>query len=134
MSKGVHLAAPADLKYTQSHEWIRLKGKQAEVGITAHAVEAIKDIVFLELPQAGKEVGSAKPFGVIESVKAVFDLNAPLGGKVTEVNSGLQDDFAPLQSDPYGKGWMIKMELASTDTSGLMDAAAYEKFCSEDRH
>lgn len=128
------MSAPADLKYTKSHEWIRLEGKKGTVGITDHAVKAIKDIIFLELPQAGKEVPAGKPFGVIESVKAVFDLNSPLPGKVAEVNAGLQDDFSPLQADPFGKGWMIKLDLSSTDASGLMDAAAYEKFCAEEVH
>lgn len=125
---------PQDLRYTSSHEWVRLKGRTAEVGITDHAVAAIKDVVFLELPEAGRELAAAKPFGVIESVKAVFDLNAPVGGKVTEVNKGLQDDFGPLQGDPYGKGWMIKLDVKDTDLSGLMDAAAYEKFCAQEHH
>jgi glycine cleavage system H protein len=128
------MTVPADLKYTESHEWVRLQGKEATVGITAHAVQAIKDIVFLELPKAGASFEKMKPFGVIESVKAVFDLNAPLGGKVTAVNTPLQDNFADLQADPFGKGWMIKLEVGSTDTSHLMDATAYEKFCENEHH
>lgn len=128
------MSAPADLKYTKSHEWIRIEGKKGTVGITDHAVKAIKDIIFLELPQAGKDLAAGKPFGVIESVKAVFDLNSPLPGKVSDVNAGLQDDFSPLQADPFGKGWMIKLDLSTTDASGLMDAAAYEKFCAEEAH
>jgi glycine cleavage system H protein len=128
------LSAPSDLKYTKSHEWIRIEGKQGTVGITDHAVKAIKDIIFLELPQPGKDVAAGKAFGVIESVKAVFDLNVPLPGKISAVNASLQDDFGPLQSDPFGKGWMIKLDLASTDATGLMDAAAYEKFCAEEIH
>ena len=128
------MPAPTDRKYTNSHEWMKMEGEHATIGLSDFAIHAIKDIVFLELPELGKEFGTLKPFGVIESVKAVFDLYVPAGGKVVAVNSALQDDFDTLAKDPYGKGWLIKLELTTTDTSHLMDAAAYDKFCAQDHH
>ena len=126
---------PNDLKYTKSHEWARLQGDEAVIGITDFAVAAIKDIVFLELPSAGKQLEAGKPFGVIESVKAVFDLNSPLSGEVTAVNSGMQDEFGTLGADPYGKGWLIKVKVKNPAEAGaLLDAAAYEKHCAEEHH
>lgn len=124
------MATPSDLKYTKSHEWIKIDGDTATVGLTEFAVKAIQDVVFLELPAAGSSYDSMKPFGVIESVKAVFDLNAPLGGEVLEANEPLQDAFEDLISDPFGKGWLIKLKLAAGgDESHLLDAAAYDKHC-----
>ena len=128
------MPSPTDRKYTKSHEWIKIEGNSGTVGLSEFAIHAIKDIVYLELPEAGKEIELMKPFGVIESVKAVFDLYAPLPGKVSAVNSAMMDEFDTLNSDSYEKGWLIKLDLKSTDTSHLMDAAAYDKFCAEEQH
>jgi glycine cleavage system H protein len=128
------MSSPNDRKYTKSHEWVKVEGKVATVGLSEFAIHAIKDIVFLELPPLGKELQAMKPFGVIESVKAVFDLNAPLPGKVSQVNEAMASDFDTLAKDPYNKGWLVKIEASSSDDSALMDAAAYDKFCAEEQH
>jgi glycine cleavage system H protein len=128
------MATPNDRKYTKTHEWIKVEGTGASVGLTEFAVHAIKDIVFLELPSAGKAVEAEKPFGVIESVKAVFDLNSPLAGSIAEVNTPLLNDYNTLVADPYAKGWLLKLSAVSGDQSHLLDAAAYDKFCAEDHH
>jgi glycine cleavage system H protein len=128
------MPAPADRNYTKTHEWLKIEGDTATIGISDFAVKAIKDIVFLELPSLGTELQPGKPFGVIESVKAVFDLNAPLAGKVTAVNSAMQDDFETLAKDPFGKGWLIKLSPASGASPHLMDAAAYDLFCAQEQH
>ena len=128
------MPSPSDRKYTKTHEWIKVEGAGATVGLTDFAVHAIKDIVYLELPAAGKAAEAGKPFGIIESVKAVFDLNAPLGGKISAVNDALQNDFGPLTSDPYGKGWLLKLEGLSGDQAALLDAAAYDMHCADEQH
>lgn len=128
------MAMPNDRLYTKTHEWIKVDGDQATVGLTEFAVHAIKDIVFLELPAAGKAVEQGKPFGVIESVKAVFDLNSPLGGVIASANATLTDDFGPLSADPYGAGWLLKVSGLQGDKAVLLDAAAYEKFCEQEQH
>lgn len=128
------MPTPTDRKFTKTHEWIKVEGNSATIGLTEFAVHAIKDIVFLELPAAGKSAEAGKPFGVIESVKAVFDLNAPLGGKIAQVNEALLNDYNPLTTDPYGAGWLLKVEGVSGDASGLLDAAAYDKHCAEEAH
>ena len=128
------MATPNDRKYTKTHEWIKLDGANASVGLTEFAVHAIKDIVFLELPSAGKAAEAEKPFGVIESVKAVFDLNCPLSGSISEVNTPLLNDYNTLVADPYGKGWLLKLSGVAGDQGHLLDAAAYDKFCAEDHH
>lgn len=128
------MATPSDRLYTKTHEWIQVGGDNAVIGLTEYAVHAIKDIVFLELPAAGKALEQGKPFGVIESVKAVFDLNAPLGGAVSAVNQAVADDFNALSGDPYGKGWLVKVSGVDGDKAQLLDAAAYDKFCAEDQH
>ena len=128
------MATPNDRLYTKTHEWIKVDGDQATVGLTEFAVHAIKDIVFLELPAAGKAVEQGKPFGVIESVKAVFDLNCPLGGSISSVNAKLADDFGPLSADPYGAGWLLKVSGLQGDKAALLDAVAYDKFCAEEQH
>ncbi len=128
------MATPNDRKYTKTHEWIKLEGDKATVGLTEFAVHAIKDIVFLELPNAGKAVEGEKPFGVIESVKAVFDLNCPMSGSIAEVNTPLLNDYNTLVSDPYAKGWLLKLSGVSGSQAHLLDAAAYDQFCAEDHH
>jgi glycine cleavage system H protein len=128
------MTTPNDRQYSKTHEWIKVEGNSATIGLTEFAVHAIKDIVFLELPSKGKAVEAGKPFGVIESVKAVFDLNAPLGGSIVQVNDALLNDFGPLTADPYGTGWLLKVEGVSGDAGVLLDAAAYDKHCAEEPH
>lgn len=115
---------PTDLKYTTDHEWVRMEGDVATVGITAHAAETLSDLVYIDLPEMGDDVTAGESFGEIESVKAVSDLNAPLSGEVIDVNSELAENLKDIASDPYGKGWMIKIKV-SGEAEGLMDAAAY---------
>jgi glycine cleavage system H protein len=130
--------APADLKYTKTHEWVRLEtgpdGQQiATVGITGFALEALTDLVFVDLPAVGREVHAGEPFGEIESVKAVSDLNSPVEGRVVEANAALVDHLPNLADDPYGKGWFVKIAITGEPGPGeLMDAAAYEKQCAEE--
>ncbi len=120
---------PQDLKYTKTHEWVRIDGQTATIGITAFAVSQINEVIFLELPAKGKAVSADKPFGSIESVKAVFDLNSPVNGTVVEVNSGAAEKPEVITQDPYGAGWMAKIQMSDPKTfDHLMDANAYEKF------
>jgi len=128
------MATPSDRLYTKTHEWIKLDWAAATVGLTEFAVHAIKDIVFLELPPAGKALEGGKAFGVVESVKAVFDLNAPLSGTVSEANGRVADDFNLLAADPYGAGWLVRLSGVQGDQGALMDAAAYAAFCEHEQH
>ncbi len=119
---------PKDLKYTASHEWARIENGVATVGITDFAQGELGDIVFVELPAVGAKVNMAKPFGTVEAVKAVSDLNAPLSGEVTAVNGDLQGSPDAVNKDAYGKGWMVKIKLSDpAEAAKLMDADAYEK-------
>jgi glycine cleavage system H protein len=126
---------PADLRYTKEHEWARLEGDKTRVGITAFAQEQLGDVVFVELPKVGAKVTAMKTFGVVESVKAVSDLFAPLSGEVAEVNAELPKKPEVVNADPYGKGWMIVIKLAnSKDWDGLMPAGDYEKLIASAGH
>ena len=117
---------PDNLKYSDEHEWIAVDGNQGTVGITAFAVEQIGDIVFVELPAVGTTVTATKPFGVIESVKAVSELFAPASGKVTAINTALADAPETVAADCYGAGWLVKLELsAPAEVASLKDAVAY---------
>ena len=119
---------PADLKYTKEHEWVRIEGNTATVGITDYAQGQLGDIVYVELPEVGSKVEELKPFGVIEAVKTVADLFAPLSGTVSAVNDSLSSDPTAINSSPYEKGWIIKMELSEADEiSHLLGADDYEK-------
>jgi glycine cleavage system H protein len=119
---------PTDLRYTADHEWVRIDGDQATVGITAYAAEQLGDIVFVELPDTGRTLVAAAPFGVVESVKAVSDLFAPIGGTVAETNPALGSSPELVNSDPYGSGWMIRLTIADPgETDGLLDADAYDR-------
>lgn len=128
---------PQDLKYTDEHEWVRLNDGVAEVGITHFAQDQLGDIVFVELPEKGRKLTSGQTFGVVESVKTVSDLYAPLSGEVVEVNPELlneSDDFKPelVNDDPYGKGWMLRLKLDDpSQVEKLLDAAAYKKITEE---
>lgn len=118
---------PSELKYTKEHEWVRVEGDTATVGITDWAQGELGDIVFVELPDIGAEVAQMESFGTIEAVKAVSELYAPLSGKVVEINSGLDDDPMVVNKDPYGDGWMIKIELAdASQVEQLLTADGYK--------
>jgi glycine cleavage system H protein len=118
---------PADLRYTKEHEWVRVEGDQATIGITEYAAEQLGDIVFVELPEVGRSLAQFATFGVVESVKAVSDLYAPVGGDVTETNGDLAGQPELVNSDAYGKGWMIRVRVAdSAQLEQLLDAAAYD--------
>ena len=118
---------PADLKYTEEHEWVKLEDNIATVGITDYAQGELGDIVFVELPGEGDKVTQTEPFGTIEAVKAVSELFSPVTGKVVEVNSALDDDPMVINHDPYGDGWMMKVELSdATQVEQLLDAAGYK--------
>ena len=118
---------PAELKYSQSHEWIREEDGVTVIGISDFAQDALGDVVFINLPQEGDECTAGEPFGDVESVKAVSDLVSPVTGTVCAVNEDLLDAPEMLNQDPYG-AWIIKVENV-TDTEELLDAAAYEAFC-----
>lgn len=121
------MSAPSDLRYTRDHEWIKVDGDQATVGITQYAAEQLGDIVFVELPDTGRDLEVAKPFGVVESVKAVSDLYAPISGAVTSTNDALGKEPELVNSDPYGAGWMIKLTIADpTQIDDLLDGSAYD--------
>ena len=118
---------PADLKYSESHEWVRLEDGVAVIGITDYAQDALGDVVFVNLPEVGDEAQAGAVFGDVESVKAVSDLNSPVSGRIAEINEELVDAPELMNTQPY-EAWIIKVEDPSFDEE-LMDAAAYEAFC-----
>jgi len=121
------VSVPNDLRYTRDHEWLRLDGEEATVGITAYAADQLGDIVFVELPDEGRELDQARPFGVVESVKAVSDLFAPISGEVVAINAALAAGPELVNSDPYGDGWMIKVKVAdASQLDDLLDGEAYD--------
>jgi glycine cleavage system H protein len=123
---------PADLRYTKDHEWVRVDGDHATVGVTDFAANQLGDVVFVDLPAVGRAVDQFGTFGVVESVKAVSDLFAPVGGEVVEVNPALADKPELVNSDPFGEGWMIRLRVADpSQVAGLLDAAAYEQLTAE---
>jgi glycine cleavage system H protein len=120
------MSYPDDLAYSREHEWVRVNGSEATVGITSFAAEELGDIVFVELPEIGTALSQFGTFGVVESVKAVSDLYAPVSGEVTEVNEALRDAPELVNSDPFGEGWLMKVTLSdSSELDALMDAGAY---------
>ena len=124
------LKVPSDLKYTKNDEWLRIEGSSATVGITDYAQDQLNDIVYVEFPDIGAEIAQGSTFGVVESVKAASDIYMPVGGTITEVNSALEDTPELINSDPYGKGWLVKFTLKNaSEADGLMDAAAYTTYC-----
>ena len=119
---------PENLRYTKDHEWVEVKGNLVRIGITDYAQEALTDVVFVELPEVGEEFQEHDSMGVVESVKSVNDIFAPLAGRVTSVNAALDDAPELMNQEPYGKGWFCEMELVpGADPKALMDAAAYRK-------
>jgi glycine cleavage system H protein len=114
--------------YSKSHEWVTLDGKTVTVGITDFAQSQLGDVVFLELPNPGRKLEAGEAFGVVESVKAASDLYSPIGGRLTAVNEKLAGKPELINSDPYGDGWILKLELSGEVPGDLMDEAAYKKF------
>ncbi|TSA49433.1 glycine cleavage system protein GcvH [archaeon] len=119
---------PTQYRYTKEHEWIELNGKRAKVGITDHAQSELGDVVFVELPAVGSALKRGDSLGTVESVKAVSDVFAPLGGVVVEVNSELEESPETINADPHGAGWLVVLEVSDpSEVDALLDAAAYEK-------
>jgi glycine cleavage system H protein len=124
---------PDDRFYSKSHEWVRVDGDIATIGITDHAQKELGDVVFVELPDAGEIFDEGQEFGTIESVKAVSELFLPLAGEIVEVNKGLADEPNAVNEDPHGDGWLVKIKVTSDGAlDGLMNAAVYEKFVEEE--
>ena len=124
------MSVPGELQYTRTHEWVRREGDSATVGITDHAQDELGDVVFVELPEEGATFGAGDAFGTIESVKAVSDLYAPVGGEVVEVNSALDDVPEKVNEDPYGDGWIVRLRVSGE--GDLLSAAEYEKVLEEE--
>jgi glycine cleavage system H protein len=123
---------PGDLRYTKEHEWVRVDGDEAVVGITKFAADQLGDVVFVELPDVGRGLDAHATFGVVESVKAVSDLFAPVAGEVVAINEALSGSPELVNTDPFGDGWMLRVRLAdAAQLDGLMDAAAYEQLTAE---
>ena len=124
---------PDNLKYTKEHEWVKIEGNVITVGITDYAQEQLGDIVYVELPAEGEEIAKEDTFGSLESVKAVSDCYSPVSGKVSEINSTLEDSPETVNEDCYGDGWVIKIEAANTaEFEDMMDHEAYKKFVEEE--
>ncbi len=124
---------PEELKYTEEHEWVLVEDTIVTVGITDFAQDSLGDVVFVELPEVGAEVVAGKSFGVVESVKAVSDIYAPVSGEVVEINEELPETPEVINTSPYEDGWMIKIRIADTsDLDDLMDADAYQAFVEEE--
>ena len=124
---------PDDRFYSKSHEWIRVDGETATIGITDHAQKELGDVVFVELPDVGEIFDEGQEFGTIESVKAVSELFLPLAGEIVEVNKTLADEPNAVNEDPHGDGWLVRVKVSSDGAlDGLMNAAAYEKFVEEE--
>jgi len=124
----------ADRRYTKTHEWVTVDGKTATIGITDFAQAQLGDVVFLELPAVGRKVAERETFGVIESVKAASDLYSPVAGKITAVNESLATKPELVNSDPYGDGWLLKIELAGDLPGDLLDEDSYKKVAEESSH
>ena len=123
------MSSPADLKYSKSHEWVRLDGDVASIGLADHAQSELGDITYLELPDVGDTITAGEPLGVVESVKAASDIYAPIGGEVVERNESAISAPELVNQSPYGDAWLIKVALTdSAELDALMDAAAYDEF------
>lgn len=132
---GGYIMEPKELKYSKEHEWIKLDGETAIVGITDFAQKQLTDIVFVELPEKGKHATASKPMAVIESVKSVSDIFAPLSGEIVDVNIKLQDNPEIINKDPYGGGWMVKIKLENKDElDSLISSEEYEKLAKSESH
>jgi glycine cleavage system H protein len=128
----LRVSFPDDVRYTREHEWARLENGVVTIGITGYATEQLGDVVFVELPDVGRKLEAMKPFGVVEAVKTVSDLFAPIAGEVVEVNGALSDNPGLVNQEPYGEGWMIRIKPAtSADFDGLLSPSDYEKLVEE---
>ncbi|MGI6551922.1 MAG: glycine cleavage system protein GcvH [Clostridia bacterium] len=126
------MSIPVELKYSKDHEWVKVDGNKAIIGITAYAAEALGDVVFVELPEVGDSVTAQESFGSVESVKAVSDVYSPVSGSIVAINEALFDSPELINSDPYGEGWMIEVEMEeASELDDLMSAAEYEAFLKE---
>jgi glycine cleavage system H protein len=126
---------PHSLRFSRTHEWVHLDGDTATIGISDFAVQQLTDLVYIELPDAGRTLRAGEAFGVVESVKAASDLYAPVAGRVTAANSALADDLAVLSEDPFGRGWMIKLQVADPSAvAALLDYAAYQEHSRSEAH
>ena len=126
------MAQPADLLYSKEHEWVKIEGDMATIGITDYAQHSLGDIVYVELPRVGKAIDQFGNVGVVESVKAVSDLFTPIGGEVVEVNGALENDPAAVNRDPFGAGWLFKVKLKDgSEKSNLLSPTDYEKIATE---
>lgn len=126
---------PSTLKYARTHEWVHVDGDVATVGISEFAVKELTDLVYIDLPQVGRTLKPGDLFGEVESVKAVSDLYAPVGGEVIEVNEALPDSLQLLSDDPFGRGWIARIRLsAGASLDHLMDHAAYQQHCQDEAH
>ena len=125
------MAYPDDVRYTQEHEWAREEGGTVTVGITSYATEQLGDVVFVELPEVGRAVEAGKTFGVVEAVKTVSDLFAPVGGEVVEVNAAIGDNPALVNQEPYGEGWLVKIKASGAEYGQLLSHTDYEKLVEE---
>ncbi len=124
---------PDDLLYTEEHEWVRVEDNEAVVGITDYAQSELGDVVYVELPEVGSRTKQMEPFGTIEAVKAVSDLYAPLSGKVVEINEALADNPELVNKDPYGEGWMIRIEMEDpSELDNLLDADSYRNLIGQE--
>ena len=120
---------PDDLHYSKDHEWVRVEGKTAVVGITDYAQDSLGDVVYVELPKVGEEFSANEPFGSVESVKAVSEVFCPVSGSISGVNETLNDQPEKVNEDPYGQGWMIRVEMSNPgEVDSLLTAAEYEDF------
>ena len=129
------MSAPPSLKYTKTHEWVKIDGDTATVGITDHAQSELGDITYLELPEAGDDLAQAKPLGIVESVKAATDIYSPVDGEVIERNEEVIEAPELVNASPYEKAWLIKIRLSDGDqVQELMDAADYEAFAESESH
>jgi glycine cleavage system H protein len=126
---------PKDLKYTKNDEWIKVEGKIGLIGVSDFAQNSLSDVVYVELPETGDVFNKGETFGVVESVKAASDIYMPVSGEVIEVNEALTQQYELVNKDPYGKAWMVKINIKEpSELDGLMDAAAYEAYCMERQH
>jgi glycine cleavage system H protein len=126
---------PKDLKYTQNDEWIKVEGQTGLIGVSDFAQDSLSDVVYVELPESGDMFNKGETFAVVESVKAASDIYMPVSGEVIEVNEVLTQQYELVNKDPYGKAWMIKINIKEpSELDGLMDATAYEAYCMERQH
>ena len=126
------MPVPADLKYTETHEWVRVDGDIVTIGITDHAQSELGDVVYVELPEAGRILSKDEVFGAVESVKAVSDLYSPVSGEVVESNRALTDATETVNNDPFGEAWMIRVRVSNpSDLSSLISAAEYDRIVAE---